>query len=286
MPFLHHPPSIHPSIHSSTGQNGWGYTAVTTKNPQWHQPQWLNTGNVCFLLTLFGLGAGRGAVSPIWRQGKWGAMPWPRPFCFYVVLADGNDRATPPSKDGCLGWVGGPTCIQKGATLLPSLLPSSATSLFRPQQTHWGPAGIRPTLPREGRVQQCVSPRAHVTVWMGRGAGLPGKSQTRFLDPCGRRGPLLGAQPQLLAPVTIPGVPERAWLPAATPTPCLRHPPDWWPELPWPCTSPGAWGSPRGKWGRCACASQRSNGTPPCPSRRRATTASRCSSPTTEPRGS
>lgn len=20
---------------------------------------------------------------------------------------------------------------------------------------------------------------------------------------------------------------------------CLRHPPDWWPELPWPCTSPG-----------------------------------------------
>lgn len=106
MPFLHHPPSIHPSIHSSTGQNGWGYTAVTTKNPQWHQPQWLNTGNVCFLLTLFGLGAGRGAVSPIWRQGKWGAMPWPRPFCFYVVLADGNDRATPPSKDGCLWWVG------------------------------------------------------------------------------------------------------------------------------------------------------------------------------------
>ena len=45
---------------------------------------------------------------------------------------------------------GGPTCVQKGATLLPSLLPSSVTSLFRPQQTHWGPTGIRPTLPREG----------------------------------------------------------------------------------------------------------------------------------------
>ena len=68
--------------------------------------------------------------------------------------------------------------------------------------------------------------------------------------------------PLLLYPGSLSG--HR--LPGTTPTPCLRHPPDWWPGVPWPCTSPRAWGSPRGKWGRCACAGQRSSGTPPCPS--------------------
>ena len=128
MPFLPHPPSIHLSIHSSTGCNGWGYTGITTKNLQWHQLQWLNTGNVCFLLILFGLGAGSGAVSPIWRQGKWGATPWPRPFCFYVLLANGNDRATPPSKDGCLWWVGG---VLPASRKVPLSCPPSCPALSR-----------------------------------------------------------------------------------------------------------------------------------------------------------
>lgn len=39
-------------------------------------------------------------------------MPWARPSCFYILLANGNDRATPHSKNGCLWWAGaggGPT---------------------------------------------------------------------------------------------------------------------------------------------------------------------------------
>ena len=68
--------------------------------------------------------------------------------------------------------------------------------------------------------------------------------------------------PLLLYPGSLSG--HR--LPGTTPTPCLRHPPDWWPGVPWPCTSPRGLGFPREKWGRCACAGQRSNGTPSCPS--------------------
>lgn len=138
-------------------------------------------------------------------DGKWGAVPWPRPFCFYVLLADGNDRATPPSKDGCLWWVGvgGGSYLRPERCHSPSLPPAqlchvslqaSANSLgSRGDQAHSA----------EGRVQQCVSPRAHVTVWMGRGAGLPGESQTRFLD---QRLALRteGAAPRCSAPTSGP----------------------------------------------------------------------------------
>lgn len=173
-------PSIHPSIYISM-RNRWGYTGVTTKIPKGTNCSGLTREMFasCSLCLVWVLGAG--LCLPSGDRGSGEICPGPDlpAFTFYWPMEmTGPHRTQRMGVCGGQGRVGVLPCVQKGATLPSSLLPSSVKSLFRPQQTYWGPGGIRPTLPREG---SRVSPRAHVTGWSG-AAGLPGESQTSFLN--------------------------------------------------------------------------------------------------------
>ena len=149
----------------------WGNDS---NNPQWHQLQWPNTGKCLFLAHFVRSGYWEGGCLPSGDRGRGELCPGPDlpVFTFYWPMEiTGPHRTQRVGACGGRRRVGVLPCAQKGATLPPSLPPSSVKSLFRPQQTYWGPRGIRPTLPREG--SSCVSPRAHVTVWMGWGRWPP-----------------------------------------------------------------------------------------------------------------
>lgn len=130
--------------------------------------------SVCFLLTLFGLGTGRGAVS-IWRQGTWELCPGPDlPVFTFLVLANGNNRATPTQRVGACGGrrrVGVLPCAQKG---FPSSVPPAQLCQVSLQASAnlLGSQGDQSPLPT-GK-GPAVSPQSTcLTVWMGWAAGLP-----------------------------------------------------------------------------------------------------------------
>lgn len=133
-------PSIHPSICIYT-RNRWGDTGVTTKIPSGTGCSGLTREMFasCSLRSVWVLGGG--LCLPCGDRGSGELCPGPDlpAFTFYwPVEMTGPHRTQRMGVCGGQGRVGVLPCVQKGATLPPSLLPSSVKSLFRP------------TLPREG----------------------------------------------------------------------------------------------------------------------------------------